>query len=73
MKLLTNVQACELLGLKPNTLEVWRTQGKGPQYRKIGRAIRYVESDILAWIDAQTCTNTSQYSTPFCASRLAAI
>jgi predicted DNA-binding transcriptional regulator AlpA len=73
MKLLTNVQACELLGLKPNTLEIWRTQGKGPKFRKIGRAIRYVESDVIAWIDAQTCTSTSQYSTPFCAGRLASI
>ncbi|MBD9613584.1 helix-turn-helix domain-containing protein [Pseudomonas sp. PDM02] len=61
MKLLTNTETAELLGLKSNTLEIWRTQGKGPAFRKIGRAIRYVEADVLTWLDAQTCSSTSQY------------
>ncbi|PLP98746.1 helix-turn-helix transcriptional regulator [Cupriavidus pauculus] len=60
MKLLTNMQTAELLGLRSNTLEIWRTQGKGPVYRKIGRAVRYAEADVLAWLDAQTRTSTSQ-------------
>ncbi|MGT2505501.1 helix-turn-helix transcriptional regulator [Cupriavidus basilensis] len=60
MKLLTNTQTADLLGLRSNTLEIWRTQGKGPVYRKIGRAVRYAEPDVLAWLDAQTRTSTSQ-------------
>lgn len=60
MKLLTNTETAELLGLKPNSLEIWRLQGKGPKYRKIGRLVRYVESDVLEWLNAQTRTSTSQ-------------
>jgi predicted DNA-binding transcriptional regulator AlpA len=63
MKLLTNDQTAELIGLKSNTLEIWRWQGKGPVYRKIGRLVRYAESDVFAWLDAQTRQNTSQYAT----------
>ena len=62
MKLLTNDQTAELIGLKSNTLEIWRWQGKGPVYRKIGRLVRYAESDVLAWLDAQTRQNTSQHA-----------
>ena len=62
MKLLNNDQTAELLGLKPNTLEIWRLQGKGPRFRKIGRNVRYAESDVLAWLDTHTFTSTSQQS-----------
>ncbi|MBA0352029.1 MULTISPECIES: helix-turn-helix transcriptional regulator [Stenotrophomonas] len=61
MKLLNNAETAELLGLKPNTLEIWRIQGRGPVFRKIGRAVRYVEADVLAWLDAQACNSTSEY------------
>lgn len=64
MKLLTNNETANLIGLKPNTLEIWRWQGKGPVYRKIGRLVRYVESDVLQWLDAQTRQNTSQHARP---------
>ena len=68
MKLLTNDETAKLIGLKSNTLEVWRWQGKGPVYRKVGRLVRYVESDVLAWLDDQTRQNTSQYANPSTAS-----
>jgi predicted DNA-binding transcriptional regulator AlpA len=61
MKLLTNDETAALLGIKPNTLEIWRIQGKGPSFLKIGRAVRYIESVVLAWIEAQTCNSTSEY------------
>lgn len=59
MKLLSNSETAALVGLKPNTLEVWRNQGKGPRYRKIGRLVRYSESDVLTWLDAQSRRSTS--------------
>lgn len=61
MKLLTNVQTAELIGMKPNTLEIWRVYGKGPVFRKLGRSIRYAESDVLAWINSHICASTSEY------------
>jgi predicted DNA-binding transcriptional regulator AlpA len=60
IKLLTNAQTAELMGLRPSTLEIWRLQGKGPPYRKIGRLVRYSEAEVLAWIDDQIYTSTSQ-------------
>lgn len=60
MKLLTNNETATLLGLKNNSLEIWRLQGKGPKFIKIGRLVRYAEAEIYAWIEAQTRTSTSQ-------------
>ena len=60
INLLTTKQTADLLGLKFNSLEIWRLQGKGPKYRKIGRLGRYAESDILEYLDAQIQTSTSQ-------------
>lgn len=59
-KLLTNDQAAALLGLSPETLPVWRVRGRGPQHIKVGRLVRYRESDLQAWLDAQTRASTSQ-------------
>ncbi len=35
--------------ITPRTLERWRADGKGPRFLRIGRHIRYSESDILAF------------------------
>lgn len=64
-KLLTSAETAELLGILPNTLEIWRSKGKGPRFLKMGPrkqdAVRYAEADVLAWIEERTCSNTSQY------------
>lgn len=64
-KLLTNTEAATILGLKPTTLEIWRTRGKGPKFVKLGHSkqspIRYLESEIIAWLANGVCANTSQY------------
>ena len=46
IKLLNNAQTAELIGVRPNTLEIWRIQGKGPAYRKVGRLVRYIEAEV---------------------------
>ena len=63
ISLLTNSETAQLLGIKGNTLEIWRLKGSGPVFRKIGRSVRYLESDVLAWLDAQARVSTSQYQT----------
>lgn len=60
IKLLNNAQTAALIGVRPNTLEIWRIQGKGPAYRKVGRLVRYVEAEVLSWLDDQMRENTSQ-------------
>ena len=54
MELLNEKQTAELLGLKPNTLQDWRVEGKGPPYRKIGRLVRYDRSQVEQWSADQT-------------------
>lgn len=64
-KLLTSAETAELLGILPNTLEIWRSKGKGPRFLKMGPrkqdAVRYDEAEVMAWIQERTCSNTSQY------------
>jgi hypothetical protein len=48
--------------LQPNTLEIWRVQGRGPKYIKVGRLVRYRESDLDAWLEGRTRTSTSQHT-----------
>ncbi|MFG9948002.1 helix-turn-helix domain-containing protein [Pseudomonas aeruginosa] len=64
--LLTNEEAAALLGIKPNTLEIWRTKGKGPEFVKLGQTksapIRYLRTKIFEFIEAQSFTSTSAYA-----------
>ncbi|MDL2313635.1 helix-turn-helix domain-containing protein [Desulfovibrio sp. OttesenSCG-928-C14] len=45
-KKLGNDEAADFLGVKPNTLEVWRTKKKGPKYSKIGSRVLYDVNDL---------------------------
>lgn len=59
--LVTTNQAAEYLGnIKPNTLEIWRVQGTGPAYKKIGRLVRYSIDDLDAYLAAQSRRSTTQ-------------
>jgi predicted DNA-binding transcriptional regulator AlpA len=58
-KLLDTAAAAEKLTVKKNTLEIWRLQGRGPVFRKIGRLVRYAESDIDAYLESTARTSTS--------------
>jgi hypothetical protein len=64
--LLSNEQTAAILGVKPNTLEIWRCKGKGPAFIKLGAhpssPIRYQRSRLMAWLDAQSFTSTSAYT-----------
>jgi len=40
-----------LPGLTKNTLAMWRYEGKGPRYRKLGRVVVYALDELEAWIE----------------------
>lgn len=65
-ELLDNEQTAELLGIKPNTLEIWRTKGRGPTFVKLGQSkqapIRYQRSAVVEWLEQQSFASTSAYS-----------
>lgn len=58
--LFTTKQAAQYLGLKESTLEKWRVIGAGPVFVALNRAVRYRESDLLAFIESRVRTSTSQ-------------
>jgi hypothetical protein len=43
--------AAPIIGCQPMTLANWRSQRKGPPYRKVGRSIFYPLGELLAWRD----------------------
>jgi predicted DNA-binding transcriptional regulator AlpA len=49
---LTEVDAAARLGLKVATLRAWRHQGRGPAFVRLGRAIRYLASDLDEFLNA---------------------
>lgn len=59
-------EAATLLRKKPNTLEIWRHQGKGPPFVKLGDSpqspVLYLRSDVIAWAAQRTFTSTSAVS-----------
>lgn len=62
-RLLNTKQAAAMLGLVPGTLNRARVYGTTgyPAYLKIGKAVRYKLSTLIAWMADQTeYTSTSQ-------------
>jgi excisionase family DNA binding protein len=48
---MTEQQAADYLGLRPNTLAHWRACGTwGLKFVRVGRQIRYRESDLAEWL-----------------------
>ena len=44
--------AAEYLGVKPNTLEIWRHQRRGPKFYKVGRCVVYDRADLESFVQA---------------------
>jgi predicted DNA-binding transcriptional regulator AlpA len=61
-QLLNQRQAAHLLGLSVRTLERHRTFGTGPRFVRLGRLIRYRESDLADWVDGGLRFSTSDNS-----------
>lgn len=60
-QLLHESEAATLLAVSPRTLRNWRCLGHGPSYIKIsGRCIRYRQSDLLSFIEANSRQHSSE-------------
>jgi predicted DNA-binding transcriptional regulator AlpA len=56
---LAESDAAARLGLKVATLRAWRHQGRGPAFVRLGRAIRYLASDIDEFLTANRHSPTA--------------
>ena len=59
-KLLTEKQAAEKLSIQPSTLRTWRFHRRGPNYLKIGGAVRYEESEIVSFFDKSRVSHPAE-------------
>jgi hypothetical protein len=59
---LNTKDAALLRGLRPNTLEIERSAGKGPPYLQEGKngRVTYSERDVLLWVLANRRRHTGQ-------------
>lgn len=61
-RLLTPREAAAFLGLTTSTLAKARLSGSGPAFVRIGRTIRYDQSDLSSWVLERRVLSTSAYS-----------
>ena len=59
--LVTTSEAAGYLGLKRNTLEIWRVKGNGPKFLKLGRLVKYRLQDLERFLEDSVKQSTSQY------------
>ena len=62
MRLLTEKEAAALLNCSIHKLQRDRRIGSPIPYLKIGRSVKYRQSDIEAYLEAQRFTSTSEYT-----------
>lgn len=58
---LTTQEAADLLRLKKNTLEVWRVQGRGPVFLKLGSRVLYERAALEDYAAANRRQSTSAF------------
>lgn len=50
--LLSEDELAQMIEVKPHTLSVWRAEGKGPDFTKLGKSVFYRRIDVEQWIAA---------------------
>jgi predicted DNA-binding transcriptional regulator AlpA len=60
--ILDQKRVASLLGISTRTLERYRVSGTGPRYVKLGKLVRYLKTDIDAWIQQNLSGSTSERS-----------
>ena len=51
LDILTPGQTAALLQVSPRTVEEWRRTKTGPPWRRMGRHVRYLRREVLAWFE----------------------
>jgi predicted DNA-binding transcriptional regulator AlpA len=51
-RLLREREAAGWLDLSPATLRRWRSESSGPRFVRLGRAVRYDLTDLVAFVEA---------------------
>ena len=52
-------QVATILKVPETTLSQWRYRGIGPRWAKVGRHVRYRDSDLIRWLDDRSSGGTA--------------
>jgi excisionase family DNA binding protein len=52
-RLLGIAEVAELLGVPTATVRWWLHNGTGPDHFKVGRYVKFAESDVTSWLEAR--------------------
>lgn len=52
MRLLTPLEVAAQLGVPLSTLYSWNSRGTGPRRVHVGRHVRFRQSDVDSWVEA---------------------
>ena len=64
LRLLTEGEVANVIGVRPKTLQKWRAAGEGPPHIKVGkRLIKYRPGDVAIWMQEHSSQPDS--SSPF--------
>jgi hypothetical protein len=55
-------EAAQFLRVSTRTLQSWRVSGRGPEFIKVGRVIRYRRQTLEMWLDLRTRTSTAAHT-----------
>jgi DNA-binding transcriptional MerR regulator len=50
---MTTQEVAEALRTPAESVRFWRSTGKGPKSRRIGRRVLYDEADVISWLKEQ--------------------
>lgn len=51
-EVMNTAEAAALVGVKPDTMRLWRKDGFGPRYSQPNeRVVRYLRSDVISWLE----------------------
>lgn len=57
MELMTTHDVAALLAVSPQTLAMWRSNGRGPDYMKFGKVVRYERAAVESFMRNLTVTS----------------
>ena len=61
---LTTREAAARLGLRPRTLEYWRSQRRGPAFRRVGALVRYDRAEIDSYMAGESFLPSGLHASP---------
>ena len=61
LTLWSTAELADVLGVPASTVANWRSSGVGPKFIRVGKHVRYDQTDVVAWIEGNKHAQTEGY------------